>query len=400
MPVDSGNRARLFALLKDLRVRGHKVHFLYLDRLQQADLSKMARLYEELEVIQYKKGSVASEIVAQLMRHLGKSPKLMGTIDRIASRLNIFGKRHPYGIDDWYDKRIDYKVLDCKKRHRFDAVLVEYVYLSKALDCFESDVLKIIDTHDVMADRHEIYTRQGLNPVGFFTTKEEEKKGLERADIVLAIQEEDRAYFESITEKKVITIGYKMHRRPLTASPHSSSGGLAKYALFVGSNNVANQHAVDYLLEEVWPAILKEIPTAMLRIVGSICYYVENKKRLENVVMNHYVKDLTPLFMEDCIVLNPIWIGTGLKIKNIEALYMARPLVTTPVGAQGLKRWMNRAFWVVQSKNEMINVVVSLYADPEMRIELSQRAFAFVKEYEQQYEKGLDEFLVHLTQVS
>ena|SRR6266403_2215176 len=81
-----------------------------------------------------------------------------------------------WGVDDWCPDQLCERVRSLHARHRYAAVLVNYVWMSRALVGLD-DVLRIIDTHDLFADRHLVCEAAGLEPRWFFTTAAEESRG-------------------------------------------------------------------------------------------------------------------------------------------------------------------------------------------------------------------------------
>ena len=397
LPIDSGNRARLNLLLSELKSAGHRIHFLYLERFQTADIEQMKRLYDSFHVLTYRKKGILPALSMNVYKVLRKNPGIMGLLDRYIATSRPFKRKKPFKIDDWYDSRIDEKVQEIKRSYPIDTVIVEYVYLSKVLENFDSTVLKIIDTHDVFANRERLYENVGLNPVAFFTTKDEEKKGLSRADLILAIQTEDAEYFSDITDKRVITLGYRLNISGSYRVLTRPSTKFASYILYVGSNTVANQHAMDFFIDNVWPKLKNEVPEIKLLIIGNICHYIKRRPKHDGIVLKYRVSNLGDFYQKDCIVINPIFIGTGLKIKNMEALYWARPLITTKIGAQGLRRWKDKAFLVANNAKDMQSAIKTLYKRPDLRMKYSEQAMHFVEEYNLEYDKALKTFLSQLT---
>src|SRR5690606_19927881 len=107
---------------------------------------------------------------------------------RLARRvLKAAGSAHQYrfGIDEWYDPAIDRHARAFLSGVRPDAVMVEYVYLSKVLECFPDTVHKLLDTHDVFTDRHRRYLANGERPQWFSTSAREEARALGRAHTVI-----------------------------------------------------------------------------------------------------------------------------------------------------------------------------------------------------------------------
>ena len=80
-------------------------------------------------------------------------------------------------------------------RQYYDCVIVNYSFLSKALDLVKGCTLKVLDTHDQLAGRKEILEDLGLEPDFFYLTEEQEAKAFHRANIVVAIKKEEAESF-------------------------------------------------------------------------------------------------------------------------------------------------------------------------------------------------------------
>ena len=89
--------------------------------------------------------------------------------------------------------------------------------------------------------------------------------------------------------------------------------------------------------------------------------------------------DLTSVYQRADVVINPISIGTGLKIKNIEALGFGKPLVTTSVGAEGLESGSQLAFLVADTAQDFANAVIGILQDSGLYRQLSSKGYQFAK---------------------
>ncbi|MCC6207113.1 MAG: glycosyltransferase [Gammaproteobacteria bacterium] len=271
-----------------------------------------------------------------------------------------------YGIDEWYDPTANEFIRALAAKIGFDAVIAEYVFFSGALRCFGDGVLKLLDTHDAFTDRHRRYLAEGKKPLWFSTSRQEEARGLERADVVIAIQDNEARHFREISHRRVITVG---HIVPLDGV----RGDEAKTAgmLYVGSGNEINVHAAKYFIDGILPGIRKHIPSATLTVAGGVC---EKLADIPGVRLLGQVDDLAPLYRSAAVVVNPILFGTGLKIKTVEALGFGRSLVTTPAGAEGLEGVAGKAFMMADSEPAFSSAVITLLSDPGARRVLAENA--------------------------
>jgi len=304
-PQDAGNRARIHAVLAGLKAAGHAVHLCLLLRENPAPaaLEAMRDAWDELLPVPHDRAREA--------RSLGPL----------------------HAIDDWILPEAEAAFAALAARDPgFDMVLVEYVFLSRALDFFPAGTLKVLDTHDVFGGRAEKLAELGLENRFFATTPAEEARGLDRADLVLAIQEAERRQFESLTSRPVRTLGHLPADPRPPLPPRSPDGWLTLG--WIGSANPLNTRALRRLLEALPPA---EIAAAGAELVlaggGAAALGLTPGPGLR---LLGPVADADALYAAVDLVLNPHEGGTGLKIKTVEALARGRPVLGTADAFAGL----------------------------------------------------------------
>lgn len=282
----------------------------------------------------------------------------------------------PYMIDDMFPNGLDDFVAKLHKREHFDYVMVEYVFMSKALTKLGKEVTKIIDTHDILANRAYMYYDIGVKPKTFYTSRCQERKGLLRADIIFAIQKDEKKYFAKQVRKRrrILTIGN--YFEPVEQIEVKQN----KKVLFVGSNNDPNREALQYFLNDIWKEVKERVPEAEFLIAGDVSNSVEASELYTKV---GYVDDLTDVYDKARIVVNPMLSGTGLPIKSIEAMAYGKAMVMTESGARGLYRDGKepKAFLLAHNTNEFIDELVLLLTDDEKVAEVQKWCRKFVTRY-------------------
>lgn len=115
--------------------------------------------------------------------------------------------------------------------------------------------------------------------------------------------------------------------------PHSRN------VLFVGTlNYLPNIEAARLLVENIWPKVLERCPDATLTIAGRCPERVPGSANPHpSVRFLGYVPSLDALYEQAQLVVCPINVGGGTRIKIIEAAMYGRPVVSTPIGAEGLR---------------------------------------------------------------
>ena len=326
-PQDAGNRARIHALLTTLQQAGHSIHLCLLTRENPdaAAIAAMRFAWDELTLVPHDRAREA--------RSLGD--------------LN--------GIDDWIlpEAASAFASL-AAARPGFDLVLVEYVFLSAAFLPFGPDVIRVLDTHDVFGGRAAALAELGLANRFFATTPEEEARGLDRADLVLAIQAAEARILAGRTRRPVLTLGHlPAEAPPLPAAPATRLGWIA-------SANPLNVRAMRRFLAALPPA---EIAAAGAELVlaGSgataLGRGAEPGLRLLGPVAH-----TSELYAQAGLILNPHEGGTGLKIKTVEALATGRPVIGTEAAFAGLPA---RSAWhAARDAEDLARLARRALADP------------------------------------
>ena len=295
-PITSGRRTRLINLVENLKsFRSVDVHFVYLnyrnERVDGENQSYWGTCFHNLKI---------------------ENP-VLSFWSMIKPRFRFFANPHNISVDQDFRTELAEKIWQIHQTFHFDIVVSEYVFTSKYLELFEESVLKIVDTHDVYSDRYLEFLRLSLEPPDQSVSKSDEKKALARADVVLAIQCNDAKFFEELTSntKRVIEIG--LINSPKTLPQRVYKGNI----LFVASNTPWNIRAYDFLVTQIMPELRKLDLKVQLTIVGSLVDHVDKQV---DVIYRDYVPDIDELYGQMDIAVNPTDVGSGLKIKTIEAL--------------------------------------------------------------------------------
>jgi glycosyltransferase involved in cell wall biosynthesis len=286
-------------------------------------------------------------------------------------------------VDCYFDPESAGYVRALVTEHRFDAVVLSYVFYSRLLDAMPGPVRKLIDTHDVFADRYQLYRSRGQASEFFSTTPAGEARALDRADAVLAIQEWDASHFRSLTTRPVVVVGHLAPVAVSSPAPPAADPGI----LFVGGPMGINVHGVRWFLERVLPTVRRRVPAAELWLAGGIGDRVG--QGVAGVRRLGFVESLGDVYRRAAVVINPQQFGTGLSIKSVDALLHGRPLVTTASGARGLEDGAGAAFRQADAAQAFGEAVIELLTAPAQATSLAGRALEFARAYHQRQQRAL-----------
>ncbi len=295
-PPDQGNAARLAAFGAQLRARGAWVELLYYG-LEGLDPHREAAMRQAWDGF----------------HHLPAQP-------HAPQRFPGF-----WGLDDWCPAALCRQVAALHARQPYQAVVVNYVWLSRVLEGLPN-TRRVIDTHDLFGGRHQVARRDGLEPSWYFTSPAEEARGLARADLVLGIQAAESAELRRRTAVPVLTVGHPPGLGFLHAAP--AAAPLARFGLLASGNpwNLRSAQALD--------AALATAPELDWLLAGGILR--QPALRLRSHPRRLAVASAAAFYAAVDCVLNPMQGGTGLKVKTVEALGFGAPVLGTKDAFAGL----------------------------------------------------------------
>jgi glycosyltransferase involved in cell wall biosynthesis len=252
----------------------------------------------------------------------------------------------------------------------FDAIILSIVLL-RGLPLPEG--LPIIgDTHNVEFDvltrtsvlaetfLRRLYARWQANA----TFREEMRCGT-KVDLLLATSERDRRVFEhdlGVQNVAVVPNGVDV----IEFSPSTTSGEPGT-VLFTGlMSYYPNQQAIKWFLDAVFPLLLAKVPQTKLIVAGTGPPAWLLARRSNALEVTGSVPDMRPCFERASVVIAPLMIGGGTRVKILEAQAMARPVVSTSLGAEGLDVLDEHSILLADDAESFAIQVARLLTDTEL----------------------------------
>jgi glycosyltransferase involved in cell wall biosynthesis len=193
-----------------------------------------------------------------------------------------------------------------------------------------------VDTHDILHKRAERYRAAGAT-VTHPILASQEARDLETYDAILAIQKpEGDQLRDLVPDRPVIVVP---HGIDLPTLPERASDARQPTRLgFLGGRDESNRHALDWFVDRIWPKIRSRFGEKVeLHVAGQVCHAWHPHGDGIGIVIVGPIDSIEHFWPSVDIAINPVRFGSGLKIKNVEALAYGRPLITTSIGAEGLE---------------------------------------------------------------
>jgi glycosyltransferase involved in cell wall biosynthesis len=286
----------------------------------------------------------------------------------------------------------------------FDIVQIEHVFMGQYLRDVGEHPRTVLREYDLTfvhyARRFEttkVLWRKLYHFVQWRRMRGYELKLAQRFHKVILPSRVTRAQLaEHVPERKleVIPFGVTLHDIPNASSPKRSDG---KNLLFVGAmGRPYNVEAMMYFYEEIWPLIIAEDPTVRFWIVGSQppAYISQLAVLDDRIKVTGFVEDLIPYYLKADVFVVPLTIGGGVVTKILDAMAMAKPVVTTTIGHEGIDAQDGRDLVIADTPQAFAREVLALLQTPERRRELGLNGKNFVKS-----EFGWDQIAVKFDEV-
>lgn len=329
-PTISGNRERILTLVRSVRALGHDVSFFYIVENAAREGFNETLLQKHQEELGKDNFFIINLGKTKARRSLERALLFWKTqkFKRIFDNKNSFYR----ALDEDYYNFYSEQISRFTESKNFDVVFCEYIFTSKAFEAFPENVLKVIDTHDSFGDRHKkfLHLKNGATAYWMSIPPGEEVRAFRRADVIVAIQEDEAEDFRArlgSSEPEVVTISHFISIPTRTVNYDSAD------AIFIGSDNSSNVISIKWFIDNVIPIIREEFQNFKLHLVGKVCSEIEDS---DFVVKHYFMDDISESYKFGSISVNPTLLGTGINIKLLDAMAAGAATVTTHFGAQRL----------------------------------------------------------------
>ncbi len=196
-----------------------------------------------------------------------------------------------------------------------------------------------------------------------------------QSDLTIAITEADREHLLKQNPDLVVEIIPNVHA-PAPVVP--SIEGRDALMFIGGFRHPPNQDAMIYFTRKLLPEINEALGAREFLIVGSEPPEEVRALASEQIAVTGYVEKTDPYFARSRVFVCPLRYGSGMKGKIGEALTQGVPVVTTPVGAEGMGLVHGETALIQEDPAAFVRDVVRLFNDDDLWMTLAVNGRKFV----------------------
>jgi glycosyltransferase involved in cell wall biosynthesis len=195
------------------------------------------------------------------------------------------------------------------------------------------------------------------------------KRACIQASLVTVCSENDREALRGEGQLMVVPNSHQIPKEPIARPAATRSPTL----LFPGSMDFySNSDAADFFARDVWPLVRHSLPDAQLRIVGKAGPKVLNLSGEKGVVIAGEVERMEDEHARAHVIVVPLRIGSGTRVKILEAWAYGIPVVSTTVGAEGLPASHAQNLLLADSAPALAEACTRLLTDEGLRTQLAE----------------------------
>jgi len=276
-------------------------------------------------------------------------------------------------------------VLKTINQNKIDLVQVEFNQFLPIVNILPTNVKKVYIQHEIQYVRFKLQNKDSKGEGNGYTSfvgemlRNMEISFMNKYDTIITLTEIDR--------QKLLIDGVKTK---VEASPACVSDKIRNIEftptstnlVFVGgSSHYPNYDGLKWFLDEVWNTILIECPNTKLQIVGKWRDDIRNTflNKYHSIEFLGFVDDVAAV-LNHSVMIVPIRIGSGMRMKIVEAANIGCPFVSTTVGVEGLEFESGKDFLQADNSREFGEQLLKLLDSKKMQTQFSERTKAIFRE--------------------
>ncbi|MHC1739091.1 MAG: glycosyltransferase family 4 protein [Ignavibacteriaceae bacterium] len=366
VPQNTGANISVFGITKYLSLLGHEVDF-----------------------VSYRKDFNAETAKKELSRFCNPIILDVQTENKIIpALLNLFSSV-PYNISKYISSELREYLEEYFKKSKPDVVHIDHLHMAWVIDVIReiSDVPVVLREHNLEMNIMKRFAERENNFfVRKYATYQAEKlrkyeirycKKFDKCLMITSVDEEQLQKMTGNVDTKTIEAG--VDEKLLNIKRNVP----IPFSLFhVGSLDwYPNLEGLEWFLSNIMPDLVKINPSIKLFVYGTGTKKIklnENIKR--NVELIGFVENLTEQILDKDLMIVPLRIGSGIRLKILEMLGMGMNIICTSIGKEGIKAEDNEQLLIADSELTFVKKIDDYFKGKYDKEEMSSRAKDLIRE--------------------
>lgn len=287
-----------------------------------------------------------------------------------------------YHVTRFHTKAFAQKITDILRKDSYDIIQLETLQMATYLDVLRkySKAPVVLRAHNI---EHKIWQRIAENCPNPFkrfylnhlyqSLRRFEIGILNKMDGIIAITPVDARNLDRLSHStNIISIPFGINLESLSESPVQPE----EASLFhIGSMNwYPNEESIKWLISEVWPSVTKKLPGIELHLAGRYMPDWLLKLTVPRIIVDGEVPDVWEYMQKYSIMVVPLFSGSGIRIKIVEAMAAGKAIITTAIGAEGINYENGQHLLIAKDARSFTDAIVKLCNEKALRDSLGKNA--------------------------
>lgn len=311
-------------------------------------------------------------------------PVKVDTTIRPLAMLKDFLRGQLYILNRFISTAVEKSVIRALQQEKYDFVLLESLYVAPYIDTIKrySSAKIILRSHNV---EHLLWQREydkTNNPLRMIylaqmirLMRKYEQQVFAKVNGVAAISSVDANIIKELTPTAKVEV------IPLSTNytPVDGIAAAENTVFHLGAMDwFPNVDGIEWLLDYVWPVVLKVKPDAKLYLAGrnmpqSVFSYADNTITIEGAI------DSPVEYMANKnIMVVPLFLGSGVRVKIIEGMALGKAIVATPLAVEGLAVSHKKNIYIAGNEQQFAAAIIDLLNNSQLAKQIGANAVEFI----------------------
>lgn len=301
----------------------------------------------------------------------------------------------PLSVANFYVKAMQCKLEELLNAKKFDVIVctssgvAKYIFDNQKLPSLPHQPRLLMDFMDLDSDKWQQYADNSSLPISKIYQREArllaeyEKKIQQLFDACFFIADAEVNLFKKklSSANNVFTLGNGMSTEefyPAQKSPENPD----PVFLFTGVMDYKpNIDAVEWFVKTIWQNILAQYPKARFIIAGmNPTTGIEELTKFSGIEVTGFVDEILPYYHQADYFVAPFRLARGVQNKVLQAFACGLPVISTPMGAEGIDCEVNKDILLAQTTDDFIQAINLLETDVELKKSIKRNALSLIQE--------------------
>lgn len=297
----------------------------------------------------------------------------------------------PYNAQKFISKEFETVLTVMIRNNNYDIVQLEGLYLApyvrairencEARIAYRAHNIEYIIWDSYCKNAENVYRKLYLGNLKK-RIRNFELQFINKYDLLVAITEDDLKTLNGLgNEKPSIVSPFGMYPEEFPVTERSGTEGLCLQ--YIGALDwIPNIESLNWFVDRVWMTIKKKYPQLRFNVAGRNANNRLKKKMARNGIdFFGEVESSKDFLSREGIFITPLFSGSGIRVKIIEAMFMKKTIIATPFAVSGIPVENGRNILLAGSDNEFIESIDILLNDKNLAARIGNRGGEMAKRY-------------------